>query len=95
MKIMNNENKSIIKNVVGVAAGGPAFLGSQLLMDVDEYPCYTALKGTVYEKMFSAPSGVKAAGQSVYQGANDIVNNGVDLVTDAAKNVFNFLKGKK
>lgn len=89
------DNSSVIKNVIGIAAGGPAFLGSQLLLDVDEYPCYTALKGTIYEKMYPAPSGVKSAGQNVYQGANDMVSEGVNLVTDAAKGVVNFLKGKK
>lgn len=89
------DNSSIIKNVVGVVATGPVFLGSQLLMDVDEYPCYTALKGTSYEKMFPAPSGVKATGQGVYQGARDVVGEGVDLITGAAKGVINILTGKK
>lgn len=89
------DNSSVIKNVVGVAAIGPAFLGSQLMFNVDEYPCYTALKGTSYEKMFPAPSGVKSAGQNIYQGANDVVSDGVNLVNDAANGVINFLKGNK
>ena len=89
------DNSSVIKNVVGIAATGPAFLGSQMLLDVDDYPCYTALKGTTYENMFEAPSGVKAAGQSVYQGASDVVTGGINLVNDAAKGVLNLLRGKK
>ena len=89
------DNSSFIKNVVGVAAAGPAFLGSQFMLDVDDYPCYTALKGTEYEKVFPAPSGIKAAGKSVYQGANDVVSGGVNMVNDAAKGVINLLRGKK
>lgn len=89
------DNSAVITNIVGYAAGGAAFLGSQLLLDVDDYPCYTALKGTSYENMFPAPSGVKAAGQSVYQGAGDVVNGGINLVNDAAIGVMNILKGKK
>ena len=89
------DNTSVIKNVVGIAATGPAFLGSQMLFDVDEYPCYTALKGTSYENMFEAPSGAKATTQSVYQNANDVVSDSINLVNGAAKGVLNLLKGKK
>ena len=89
------DNSAVIKNVVGVAAAGPAFLGSQLLLDADESPCYTALKGTSYEKMFPAPKGVQAAGQGAYQGASDAVSSGVNLITDTAKGVLGILSGKK
>lgn len=89
------DNSAVVKNVVGVAAAGPAFLGSQMLLDVDEAPCYTALKNTAYQNMFPAPSGVKAAGQGVYQGASDAISDGVDLLTDTAKGVLNLLSGKK
>ncbi len=89
------DNSAVIKNVVGIAAAGPAFLGSQMLFDVDDYPCYTALKGTKFETLYPAPSGIKATGKGIYQGANDVVNESVNLVNDAAKGVINFLKGKK
>ncbi len=89
------DNSAVIKNVVGVAAAGPAFLGSQLLLDVDESPCYTALKGTAYQSMFPAPKGVQAAGQSAYQGASDAISGGVNLITDTAKGVLGILSGKK
>ena len=45
--------------------------------------------------MYPAPSGVKATGKKIYQGASDVVTDGVNLVNDAAKGVINFLKGKK
>lgn len=89
------DNSAVIKNVVGVAAAGPAFLGSQLLLDVDESPCYTALKGTSYQNMFPAPTGAKAVGQGVYQGTSDAVSAGVNAITDTAKGVINIFTGKK
>ncbi len=89
------DNSAVIKNVVGIAAAGPAFLSSELLFDADESPCYTALKGTSYEKMFPAPKGVQAKGQNVYQGATDAISGGVNMITDTAKGFFNMLTGKK
>jgi hypothetical protein len=102
------DTASVVKNVVGVAMTGPVFLGSQLLLDADAAPCYTALKGTMYENMFEAPKGVKAGAQNVYQGTSDVVSGGINLVTGTAgsvvkggakavggtaKGVLNLLKG--
>ena len=81
------DTASVVKNVVGVAMTGPVFLGSQLLLDADSAPCYTALKGTMYENMFEAPKGVKAGAQNVYQGTSDVVSGGINLVTGTAGNV--------
>ena len=84
------------------------FIGSQLLLDADQAPCYTALKNTVYKDMFEAPTGVKAGAQNVYQGTSDLVEGGINLITgtagnvveggtdmlgDAAKGMFNMLTG--
>ena len=88
------DDSAVVKNVVGVAAAGPAFLGSQLVLDVDESPCYTALKGTAYQNMFPAPKGVKATGQGVYQGTSDAISDGVDVLTNTAKDVLNLFKRK-
>lgn len=88
------DNASVVKNVVGFAAGGPAFLGSQLLFDADDSPCYTALKGTAYQNVFPAPKGVKAASQGIYQGAGDLVNDSVNMITDTAKDVLKIFKKK-
>ena len=89
------DDSAVIKNVVGVAAAGPAFLGSQMMLDVDESPCYTALKGTAYQDMFPAPKGAKAAGQGVYQGTSDAISDGVDALKNTAKDVLNLFKRKK
>ena len=103
------DTASVVKNVVGVAVTGPAYIGSQLLLDADSAPCYTALKGTKFSDMFEAPKGVKAGAQSVYQGTSDLVEGGINLVTGtaggaakggadliggAAKGMFNLLTGK-
>ena len=104
------DTASVVKNVVGVAITGPAFIGSQLLLDSDPAPCYTALKGTTFGTMFDAPTGVKAGAQGAYQGASDavssgvnlvtgtadaVVGGGVDVLTGTAKGVLNLLGGKK
>lgn len=88
------DDSAVIKNVVGVAAAGPAFLGSQMMLDVDESPCYTALKGTAYQDMFPAPKGAKAAGQGVYQGTSEAISDSVDALTNTAKDVLNMFKRK-
>lgn len=88
------DNASVIKNVVGVAAAGPAYLGSQMLLEADSSPCYTALKGTDYQNMFPAPAGVKAAGQGLYQGTNELINDSVSAIKDTAKDVLNIFKKK-
>lgn len=82
------DTASVVKNVVGVAMTGPVFLGSQLLLDADPAPCYTALKETMYKDMFEAPKGVKAGVQNVYQGASDTVSDGVNLITGTAGDVM-------
>ncbi len=104
------DNASVVKNVVGVAMTGPAFVGSQLLLDADPAPCYTALKETKYANMFEAPKGVKAGAQGAYQGTSDlvegslnlvtgaagnIVEGGTDLIGNTAKGIFNMLGGSK
>ena len=89
------DNTAVIKNVVGVATAGPAFLGSQLVLDADETPCYTALSGTEYQTMFPAPSGVKATGQNAYQSTDKAISDGVDALTDTAKDVLKMFKKRK
>ena len=83
------DDTQAIKALVGVAAtGGASYLGSQLLLDTDPSPCYTALKGTSYQSRFPAPEGMSKVSQDVYQGASDAVNDSVDaaktMVKDAA-----------
>ena len=81
------DTAEVVKNVVGVAMTGPVFLGSQLLLDADSAPCYTALKGTAFGDMFEAPKGVKAGAQGVYQGTSDVVSGGINMITGTAGSV--------
>lgn len=104
------DTASVVKNAVGVALTGPAFIGSQLLLDADPAPCYTALKGTVFSNTYEAPKGVKAGAQNAYQGTSDVISGGinavtgaadavvgtgVDVLTGTAKGVLNILSGGK
>lgn len=79
------DESAVIKNIIGVATTGPAFLGSQLVLDVDPAPCYTALKGTEYQNMFPAPSGMKASSQQMYQDTGKAISDGVTMIGDTAK----------
>ena len=84
-KIVLNDTQAI-KTLIGVVTtGGATYLGSQMLLDSDRSPCYTALKGTPYATRFPAPSKTQQATQAVYQGASDAVNDSVTAVSDTAK----------
>ena len=104
------DTANVVKNAICVALTGPAFIGSQLLLDADPAPCYTALKGTVYSNVYQAPKGVKAGAQKAYQGtsnvvegginavtgtADAVVGTGVDILSGTAKGVMNMLGGSK
>ena len=91
-KIVLNDTEAI-KTLIGVVTtGGATYLGSQLLLDADSSPCYTALIGTPYASRFPAPSKTQQATQTVYQGASDAVSDGVTAVTDTAKGAANMVK---
>lgn len=80
------DDQQAIKALVGVAAtGGTSYLGSQLLLDADPSPCYTALKGTSYQSRFPAPEGMAKVSQDIYQGANDAVNDSINAAQTAVK----------
>ena len=78
------DTANVVKNAIGVALTGPAFIGSQLLLDADPAPCYTALKGTVFSNAYEAPQGVKAGAQKAYQGTSNAVSGGINAVTGTA-----------
>lgn len=91
------DDAQALKALVGIAAtGGTAYLGSQLVLDADSTPCYTALKGTQYQSRFPGPGVVAKTGQDLYQGADDAVRGSVDAVTttvkDSSKEVKKSLK---
>lgn len=70
-----------LKTLAGIAAsGGTTYLGSQLVLDADSTPCYTALKGTPYQSRFPGPGIVSKTSQDIYQGADKTVNEGIDAV---------------
>ncbi len=80
------DDTQALKALVGIAAtGGTAYLGSQLVLDADSTPCYTALKGTPYQSRFPGPGAIQKAGQEIYQGADDTVKDSVNDVKQQLK----------
>lgn len=87
------DDKQALKTIVGMAAAGPAYLGSQLVLDADSAPCHTALAGTSYKDVFPAPTGVKAAGQDAYKDTSKAVGDSVKAITGTAKDTAKELEG--
>ena len=86
-------DKEALKALVGVAAsGGTTYLGSKLLLDADNSPCYTALIGTPYASRFPKPTGVSADTQAVYNGAEKAVDKSLNDLKDAANGLLDSVK---
>lgn len=83
-------SKSVIKNAVGIAAGGAVFVGAKLLLDSDADPCRTALQGTVYDEMYQETTGIKAGMQRAYQKTFDTLEKTAESVVDTT-----YKSGKK
>lgn len=75
-------SKSVIKNAVGIVAGGAVFIGAKLLLDSDADPCRTALQGTVYGEMYQETTGIKAGMQRAYQKTFDTLEKTAESVVD-------------
>lgn len=84
------DSSNAIKTIVGVTAGGPVYLGAQMLVESDGSPCYTALKGTGYEVRFPEPKNVV---HSTGEDVGKILNDSVDSVKGATKEIMNLLSG--
>lgn len=89
------DDKQALKTVVGMVATGPAYLGSQLVLDADSSPCYTALIGTPYENRFPKPSGVQATGQEVYQDTSKVVDQGIKDLKKTGQDIIDIFRNKK
>ncbi len=84
------DSANAIRTIVGVTTAGPIYLGTQMLLENDGSPCYTALQETGYETRFPKPNNV------VIQTGDDvgqIINDSVGVVKDTTKNIFDMLSG--
>lgn len=84
------DSTNAIKTIVGVTTTGPVYLGSQMLLENDGSPCYTALQGTGLESRFPKPENV------VTQTTNDvgqIFDDSVGAVKDTTKGIIDILSG--
>lgn len=95
------DDKQALQTIVGVAVTGPAFLGSQLVMESNSAPCWTALKGTRYADRFPAPSKAATATQDAVKDTKQLVKDtgkavekSVRDLRDGAKDILNMFKGK-
>lgn len=87
------DDKQALKTIVGVAAtGGVSYLGSQVFLNGDGSPCYTALEGTPYASRFPKPSGVKATTQNVVEGTEKQLKQGLKNIKNTAKDILNSFK---
>jgi len=69
------DEKQALQTIVGVATTGPAFLGSQLVLDSNSSPCWTALQGTPYANRFKAPSKTSEVANDMVTGTKNAVKN--------------------
>ena len=74
------DEKQALQTLVGVATTGPAFLGSQMVLDSGSSPCWTALQNTPFAKQFPAPSKISTL-------KNDAVKDSKAAVKDAGKQI--------
>ena len=90
------DTRSALTTIVGTVASGGAYLGSEILLNGSDSPCYTALAGTAYASRFPKPSGVKAATKDAYQDVNKTAKDAVKGLEDAAKDILGaFANGLK
>ena len=90
------DTRSALTTIVGTVASGGAYLGSEILLNGSDSPCYTALAGTTYASRFPKPSGVKAATKDAYQDVNQTAKDAVKGLEDAAKDILGaFANGLK
>lgn len=88
------DNKEALGALVGIAAtGGTSYLGSKMLLDVDNSPCYTALQGTQFQNRFPKPTGVMATGQEVYQDTTQAIKDDLKNLKNSAKDILKGLGG--
>lgn len=93
-KIMIDDAQAL-KAIVGVVTTGPAYIGSQIALDADSSPCYTALKGTPYENRFPKPTGVQATGQEVYQDTSAVVDKSLKDLKKTGQEIIDIFRNKK
>lgn len=87
------DQASALTTIVGTMATGGAYLGSEVLLNGDDSPCYTALAGTQYASRFPKPSGVKATTKDVYQDVGKQTKDVVKGLEGAAKNLLGAFTG--
>lgn len=86
------DKTSALTTVVGTVMTGGVYLGSEVLLDGQDSPCYTALKGTSFADRFPKPTGVKATTKNVYQDVNKQAKDTIKDLGGVAKELLGAFK---
>lgn len=86
------DKAATLTTVLGSIMSGGAYLGTEILFNDDETPCYVALMGTKYASRFPEPKGVKATTKNVYQDVNKQVKDAVKELGGVAKDLLGVLR---
>ena len=84
------DGANAIKTIVGVTTAGPVYLGTQMLLENDGSPCYTALVGTGYESKFPKPKNVVS---TTTEDVSKLLDSSVGAVKNTTKGMLNLLIG--
>ena len=82
------DQEAALTTIVGTVASGGVYFGSEMLLNGNDSPCYTALQGTKFASKFPKPSGVKAATKGAYQDVNQGAKDAVKDLKNVAKDLL-------
>ncbi len=87
------DKTSALTTIVGSVATGGIYLGTEILLNGDDDPCYSALQGTKFANKFKASKGVKATTKNIYKDVTNQTKDAVKGLGNAAKDLFNAFTG--
>ncbi len=88
------DKTSALTTIVGSVATGGVYLGSEMLLNSDDDPCYSSLQGTKYSSKFTASKNAGTAVKNVYQDVSKQTKDVVNGLGKAAKGMLDaFVSG--
>ena len=83
------DKTSALTTIVGSVATGGVYLGTEMLLNGDDDPCYSALQGTKFANKFKASKGVGATTKNIYKDVTNQTKDAVKGLGNAAKDLLN------
>lgn len=88
------DKTSALTTIVGSVATGGVYLGSEMLFNSDDDPCYSSLQGTKYSSKFTTSKGLGTTAKNAYQDVSKQTKDVVNGLGKAAKGMFDaFVSG--